>query len=268
MFTRRNRSSLRQALEFASDSEIRSLRREVADRQEQIAQLELELFDTRAALALFERELAARIRPLEDRLRELQSALERARHRAERRAQWGSRLESEEPPDVVEQFHRAWTPSDSPPPRKSAPPPRASDQEQLKHLFRELAKRFHPDLTPDPQHKRWRQDMMAKVNQAYAAGDLQALSRLAQESIEPPQERSQSREQVLVELSREIRRLDGLRVSLQNELDRLLRSQTVQLQLEVSMARQAGRDMLGEMAAELQLQIAQVEAELGSLRSS
>ncbi len=264
MFTRRNRSSLRQALEHAGDSEIRSLRAEVAKRQDRVAQLELELFDTRASLALFERELEARLRPLQRRLRELQSALEQARHRAERRAQWGSRLESEEPPDVVEQFHRAWTPSESPPPRKPVSGEQA-DQERLKHLFRELAKRFHPDLTPDPQQKRWRQEMMAKVNEAYAAGDLRALSQLAEQGVEPPPQRTQSREQILVELSGEIRRLDRLVTTLQNELDRLLRSQTVQLRLEVSMARQAGRDMLGEMAAELQLQIAEVEAELRSL---
>jgi hypothetical protein len=254
MFTRRNRSSLRQALEYASDSEIRSLRSELAQLQEGIAQAELELFDARSKLALFERELEAQIRPLERRLQALQSDLGQARHRAERRAQWGARLEAEELPDVVEQFHKAWT---------TAQPP--ADQEQLKRQFRELAKRFHPDLSPDPEQKRWRQEMMGKVNAAYSAGDLEELRRLARQPDQPPPEGPKSREGVLVELSGEIRRLSALQAGLKNELDRLLRSQTVQLQLEVSMARLDGRDMLGEIASDLQLQVARLEAELASL---
>jgi hypothetical protein len=264
MFTRRNRSTLRQALEYAGDTEIRSLRAELTRRQERMAQVELELFDARAGLAVFERELEARIRPLERRLRELQTQLTQARHRAERRAQWGARLEAEEVPDVVEQFHRAWTPREAPP-RPPTPPEPAADQDQLKQLFRELAKRFHPDLSPDPEQKRWRQDMMAQVNAAYSAGDLQALERLARQPDQPPPDRPKTRQEILVELTSEIRRLDALLAGLESELDRLLRSQTVQLQLEVSMARRVGRDMLGEMASELQLQIAQTEAELAGL---
>ncbi|HEX9676437.1 MAG TPA: J domain-containing protein [Anaerolineales bacterium] len=265
MFTRRNRSSLRQALEYASDSEMRSLRSELAQLQEGIAQVELDLFDTRAKLALFERELEARIRPLERRLQALQSDLSQARHRAERRAQWGARLEAEEIPDVVDQFHKAWTPSDTPSAPKPSPLQTPADQEQLKRQFRELAKRFHPDLSPDPGQKRWRQEMMGKVNAAYSAGDLEELRRLAQQPDQPPPEQPQSRERILVELSGEIRRLSALQTGLKNELDRLLRSQTVQLQLEVSMARLDGRDMLGEIASDLQLQIARAEAELASL---
>ncbi|HLF80289.1 MAG TPA: J domain-containing protein [Anaerolineales bacterium] len=265
MFTRRNRSSLRQALEYASDSEMRSLRSELAQLQEGIAQIELDLFDTRAKLALFERDLEARVRPLERRLQALQSDLSQARHRAERRAQWGARLEAEELPDVVEQFHKAWTPGETPPAPKPSTPLPPADQEQLKRQFRELAKRFHPDLSPDPGQKLWRQEMMGKVNAAYAAGDLAELQRLAQQPDQPPPEQPQSREGVLVKLSGEIRRLSALQIGLKNELDRLLRSQTVQLQLEVSMARLDGRDMLGEIASDLQLQIARAEAELASL---
>jgi hypothetical protein len=108
--------------------------------------------------------------------------------------------------------------------------------------------------------------MMAKVNAAYAAGDLQALETLAQQQEQPTAEHRKSREEVLVQLTGELRRLDGLLAGLQNELDRLLRSQTVQLQLEVSMARQSGRDMLGEMASDLVFQIAEVEADLAGLK--
>jgi hypothetical protein len=209
--------------------------------------------------------MAAPVRPLERKLQALQSDLSQARHRAERRAQWGARLEAEELPDVVEQFHKAWTPGEAPPaPRPSTPLPPA-DQELLKRQFRELAKRFHPDLSPDPGQKLWRQEMMGKVNAAYAAGDLAELQRLAQQPDQPPPEQPQSREGVLAKLSGEIRRLSALQVGLKNELDRLLRSQTVQLQLEVSMARLDGRDMLGEIASDLQLQIARAEAELASL---
>ncbi len=265
MFTGRRRNSLRQAIEEAGDSELKALKAEVAERQERIAALELELFDTRASVARFERELETRVRPLERKLRKLQKELREAMHRAERTAQWGERIHEEGIPDVVEDFRKAWTPRE---PTRSAPEeeaPREPEAENLKHLFRQLAKRFHPDLVIDPARKRWRQQMMAKVNEAYAAKDLSALQALARQSEEPEPEQPRSRQQILIELAAESRRLDGIIITLEHELERLMRSELIQLQLEASIARREGRDLLGEMVSALQLQIAEVEADLGAL---
>jgi hypothetical protein len=45
----------------------------------------------------------------------------------------------------------------------------------------------------------------------------------------------------------------------------VIQSPLLQLKLETTMARRQGRDLLGEMASNLRLEIARLEAELASL---
>ena len=47
--------------------------------------------------------------------------------------------------------------------------------EDLKKLYREVAKLVHPDLTTDPVEKIDRQKLMAEANQAYEAEDIEKL---------------------------------------------------------------------------------------------
>lgn len=261
MFGRRNRSSLSGTIREATDPELRSLRAKISEQQETVAELELELFDMRVALAEFERQLEGRIRPLERQLADLQAQLRKSRHEAERRAQWGKDLE--EAPDVVRQFERAWTPR-----RPRSERPRTAtlpEQSELKALYRELAKRFHPDLTTDAEEKEWREEMMAAVNAAYEGQDLNALLELQQRPDRPPQKLPRSREEILAEMAAEVLRLDQLIAKLNRQLDELSSSTLVQIQLDVSMARQSGQDLLGQIAKDLELEIAQARAELASI---
>lgn len=50
--------------------------------------------------------------------------------------------------------------------------------ESLQKLYREAAKRFHPDLADDEEDREWRTQMMRQANAAYAAGDSETLQRL------------------------------------------------------------------------------------------
>jgi len=58
------------------------------------------------------------------------------------------------------------------------------DRAAEKRLFRELARRFHPDLAGSAGELAYRTSVMATVNSAYAAGDIGALYDLAGE-LEP-----------------------------------------------------------------------------------
>jgi len=261
MFGRRNRSSLSSAIREATDPELKTLRAQISERQETVAELELELFDLRVSLEEFERKLEERIRPLERELAQLRARLSESQHASERRAQWGKDLE--QAPDVVRQFEQAWTPGKSPivQPR---PGPRADDSE-LKKLYRELAKRFHPDLTTDSQEKEWRESMMAAVNGAYEKHDLNALLELQEQPDRSAQKVVQSREEILAELSAEVLRLDGVILRLRRQLEEVSNSGLAQLQLDVTMARQSGQDPLGLIVKELELDIARTQAELASI---
>jgi hypothetical protein len=51
----------------------------------------------------------------------------------------------------------------------------------LKSLFKQLAKAFHPDLEPDPQLKEHKKVWMQRLNTAYAANDLREMLQLEME---------------------------------------------------------------------------------------
>jgi hypothetical protein len=64
------------------------------------------------------------------------------------------------------------------------PTPTARDKAAEKRLYRELARRFHPDLAETAGELAYRTSAMTAVNAAYTAGDTQALYDLAGE-LEP-----------------------------------------------------------------------------------
>ncbi|KDN84208.1 hypothetical protein KCH_39990 [Kitasatospora cheerisanensis KCTC 2395] len=54
-------------------------------------------------------------------------------------------------------------------------------------VYRELARRAHPDLTTDPAEQQRRSAFIARVNEAYALADTEALERLAEEWSTDPE---------------------------------------------------------------------------------
>ncbi len=252
-------------MRHVDDREWYALEMQLAERQERIAQLEFEFSDTRADLARFENELERRLGHLQTRVRDLEDEINRASHQAARQAQWGDRLREEDGPvDVEEQYRKSWTSSGKPPKPAPKKPPSEESLEEQKNIFRQLAKRFHPDLVTNPDEKRWREKVMAEINQAYADRDLNALQKIIDrpERVVTPQEKT--RDQIMAELELEIRRLDGVIITLDRSLQQLINSHTVQLMLEVSIASRAGGDLIGEMAADLRAEIARLELDLAS----
>ncbi len=75
------------------------------------------------------------------------------------------------------------------------------DKAAEKRLYRELARRFHPDLAEGAAELAYRTSVMTAVNSAYTAGDIHALYDLAGE-LEP----GELRELAGIE-SRELRQL-------------------------------------------------------------
>ena len=54
--------------------------------------------------------------------------------------------------------------------------------EQLKTLYRSLARRFHPDLCSDATDEAYRHECMLRANHAWQQGDLESLQELADET--------------------------------------------------------------------------------------
>jgi predicted nucleic acid-binding Zn-ribbon protein len=247
----------------SDDPELEALRAALTKRQEEAAALEHELFD----LQRFTAEVEAYLLPLQRRLEALRAEIAEARRRAARRGQWGARADSEDIPEARFYFDRSAPQAEAPPSPSPPPPaPEPPDEADIKALYRALAKRFHPDLTNDPEEKEWRQQRMAKVNAAYDARDLKALQALAAEPDRPPGAQPKTRADLLAEMQAEIERLNDVIANLERQLDELSRSPAVQLKLDASLARQSGYNLLGQIAAQLETEIANAEAELASLQ--
>jgi hypothetical protein len=258
---KRNTNSQKAGIQSTADAELTKLRVRLNKKREYIAILELELFNTRVALYEFSIVYNEQITPLEDRLRllrrKLYEVLEEQRE-----------AKGEEPPDFSEPEEPEFTYQDKTDNGwrkiggKKHKTPSPKQEEKIRDLFRELAKRFHPDLTNDPVEKKWREEVMTKVNQAYANRDLKTLQALAEQPDRPASSIMQTREQEIAGLKAELKRLDGVIADLKARIHHLEESPAWQLKLEARLQRRSGADMLTEMGNRLKEQIADLEEHL------
>jgi len=162
-------------------------------------------------------------------------------------------------------------PQDEPTPAVNASVPSYSPQSQdIKTLYRRLARRYHPDLTRTEADRRACNEQMVEVNRAYSAGDLQTLMHLAGFSLPhqnlfqvPTPQTNNFTGQPKTEQEQTEESLKAVR----QEIARLSRLPIVKLSLDVKLARHQRRDLLGEMAYDLQRKVGRKIAERDYLRS-
>lgn len=244
------------------------LRVAVEQAQHDLIEAEAELADRQADVNAFEFEFEARVGYLLDKLAALDEEIERYNELIEtvrNRQIFGNAYLSAE-----KQYRRTWEkPAESAPTPPPQPPSPATEAE-IKRLYRQLARRFHPDLAADETERAYRTEKMTAVNDAYAARSLTELLALAQEPSpaiflggpSSGQTEAQMIEALEGELVRCQRRLREIEIELRN----LHRRPSVQLGMEVKLARQRGHDLLGQMAADLEHKIARKTAERDLLK--
>lgn len=102
--------------------------------------------------------------------------------------------------------------------------------EEVRRLYRELARRHHPDLARTESERRQREPLMQRVNVAMHERDLAALRMLAREAeAADPAFEARSIGEKLVWAIREMARLDGVIAGLETELVAVRASETHQL---------------------------------------
>ena len=140
--------------------------------------------------------------------------------------------------------------------------------EELKNLFYTVAKAVHPDFGTDPQEQALRNTLMARANEAYKKGDMEGLKQILKE-WENRDKRSYPEQTGLIQLDQlkqKIRQIK-LRINIiETRISELERSDLYQLMVNVEMAELEGRDLLGEMAKDLQEQILGANELLASLQ--
>ena len=260
------------AANFESTAEkVKRLRLELDQLRAQLAEAEVELNSQLEDVQAFEFRFEAHVGQLLDELAALESEvnsyltrIKLLRHE-QSFADQGAAFQP-----VEDQFRETWqqTPETAVP--KPTSPPPAATQAQLKKLYRQLARQFHPDLAIDEADRQYRTDKMAAINDAYKAQSMVELMALAEE-LEKHQsevESSQPPDQEMVQaLQEEIERCRRRLRVLDNELVNLPNRSMVDLALKVKLAQREGRDMLTEMATELERKIARKTAERDMLRT-
>ncbi|MER5629423.1 J domain-containing protein [Streptomyces nitrosporeus] len=171
-------------------------------------------------------------------------------------------------PGVDELFHD-WMDSDGLSPEAAAmlteqpvrPPKRVRPGEEARKLYRELARKAHPDLAPDEKERTRRDEFIARVNAAYGRGDVGLLRELAAEwaaGPEVPELRLSESEELYARLEWLSRRKELLTVL----------AQELEGSAIGSMLRMAPDDpdtLLDEIGEKLLAEVAQREAELAGL---
>ena len=254
----------KKSLQSTADAELTRLRVRLNKKREYIAILELELFNTRVTIHEFMVLYNERVGHLEEYLRNLRRKLYEVLE--------SQRPEEQEPEadafaqdNGEEEFtyqerdeNNGWRKIGKAKKSKYSP----KMEEQIKNLFRELARRFHPDLTSDPEEKKWREEIMTRVNQAYSNRDLKALRSLAEQPDRPVDAPNQTKEQEIAGLKAELKRLDGVIADLKARIKHLEESPAWQLKMEARLKRRSGADLLTELEAKINDQIADLQEHL------
>ena len=121
--------------------------------------------------------------------------------------------------------------------------------DSLKKLFRELARRLHPDLASDEGEKGRRHNLMAKANRAYQDGDEEALGQLlADEKTCPEDVKGDGVGAELIRIIRRIARAEARLKHIDKEFALHEGSELFELKSHAEEAELEGRDLLAEMA--------------------
>ncbi len=140
------------------------------------------------------------------------------------------------------------------PPKEFDPPP------SLKTLFREVARRIHPDFASDDAEQKHFTLLMTRANQAYSRGDTESLQRLLDDYLEVHASHTlEGDASELLRMTRQIQHAERDLATLDAERQTLLASEIGQLQVDAEAAAQQGRDLLAELARNLEEQIADAQ---------
>jgi hypothetical protein len=134
------------------------------------------------------------------------------------------------------------------------PPP------SLKTLFRDVAKRIHPDFARDDAEQKHFTLLMARANQAYSRGDTETLQRLLDDHREINASiAGEGATAELLRITRQIQHAERDLTTLDAERYTLLASDLAHLHVDAEAAAREHRDLLTELATGLREQIADAQ---------
>jgi len=238
------------------ERELDSKRRELASLELQLAEAEVELASLRAVLTSFERKYVAEVGLRYAELDEL-------------RAQIAERAAARNPGDLRLQDAARRARARAKMTRSTTGPGQAhasavySPTPEIKRLYREVARRIHPDLTTDDKDRARRQDLMAEANRAYIAGDQSALTRVFEAyECSPEGVKGDGAGADLVRTIRRISQVKNRLDAIAAEQIALRTSDSQRLRNQFDEAARASRDLFSDLAKRIDSEISAARTEL------
>lgn len=255
------KSSPKTSLSTSVRPDLDGVRAKVQRRREYLDLLETELGNTRRALQEFTDVYNRRVAPLE-------------KQRARLRQMLDEILADQGPPASGWLAGRRGKPyaAHNQPPEEPASeqerlpakkPLAAKDpdyERKLRELFRQLAKRYHPDVTHNAAEKKQQEEIMAVINQAYMNKDLETLETVAK-SHPAKAGGSLGPEAEFARLTLELRQLDTMIFEVENTIRELDLSPAMQMHTESKTERNR-RDIFADMESEYRARISELEEQL------
>ena len=256
-----------------SSFDLDRLEADVQAARDQLARLEQERADLVLELDEFETLYNARIGPIQAKLEETQLHIGEYKLRIEMvrlrgRALAPSQLEAEVEYRLRDQRqHAEALHEQSQRARSTSPPPPIDPAAQLdlKQVYRELAKRAHPDLAADADDRQQRSQRMTEVNALYARRELDELRQLLRHFEAEQQRQREDPQQRQRRLTDEYDRIAAAIRHARSEIAELNHGSMMMLKLEYALVRARGRDVLDEVAQQTQTRLSKAETELNLL---
>jgi len=127
---------------------------------------------------------------------------------------------------------------------------------ELKKLYRDVAKRIHPDLAADQADRAQRERFMAGANRAYQEGDIGALRRILVEYESSPESVTGTGVAAdLVRVIRQIRQAQQRLAQIEIEVAALCDSEIAKLKARAEELSGEGRELFAEIADGVKAQI-------------
>jgi hypothetical protein len=224
--------------------------------QAELAERELKAEDLRAELGAFEKQYLHHVGTLYAELDELKAQIATRRAEANPRDQKAKSFACDARTRAEETKASAGEKSDVAPRSFEATP-------EMKRLYREVAKRIHPDLASEAADRSRREVLMAEANGAYESGDETRLTKILTGYEHSPEAvKGDGAGADLVRVIRRISQAQARVVELDAETAKLLQSDLYKLKAHLDEAKALGRDVLSEMAAKVAEQIARAKSQL------
>lgn len=146
-------------------------------------------------------------------------------------------------------------------------PAKFKPSENLKKLYREVAKTIHPDLAEGESDRIRREKFMAEANRAYEEGDEARLQAILNEwNSSPESVKGDGPGAELVRVIRKIAQVERRLRAIEIQIAELEKSGLYRLKERVEEAEEQRRDLLAEMAATLDEQISEARKHLDEIK--